>query len=199
MRTKSWFTAFADARSASYALAVFAAILVLFAVPARADTVTQSFSGITAPASTLGLSPFDTTLGTLDSISDSFTFYGTVPDGDSGGESVEIGTLINFLDYPGTCPSPSGCVLPGLTISTSGITDPAVLSEFLSAFTQTFTTSGTVNGAMVSGSLAYTYTPAPAATPEPGLWSLLLIGIGTMWLMTRRRRDQGHRLPTEAS
>jgi hypothetical protein len=198
MLTRSWFTALRDARLASYALAVFAAILMLFAVPARADTITQTFAGVAAPASTLGLNPFNPTLGTLVSISDSVTFTGIVPEGDIGSEIVTFGTIPNTFSQPTACLAPAGCAFTGFTIFDTGITDPSVLPEFLTAFNQTFTTTGTVTGASVSGSLTYTYTPASTAAPEPDSRSLLLIGIGMIWVVTRKRRTEGLALSTEA-
>jgi hypothetical protein len=171
MRTSSWFIA-----------SVFAVILGIFAIPAKADTVEMQLFGPNGPTADLGLSTFDATAGSLDSVTLSITVHGNVVQGSSG----EIHADINGFDLFSAvtnCLIPDGCIL--MDTASEVITDPSALLTFESPFIQTFTIeSGDVTGASVSGVL--TYHDAPAAVPEPGSWGLLLSAMGICAMIRRR-------------
>ncbi len=170
-------------RKSSWCVAsVFAVILGLFVVPAKADTVEMQLFGPVGPTSNIGLSTFDATSGFLDSATLYIALHGIVAEGASG----EIQADINGFEVTSSvtdCQISSGCIL--MDWGSEVIKDPGTLLAFESPFTQNFAIeSGDVTGATVSGVL--TYHDPPAAVPEPASWGLLLSAIGICVTMRKR-------------
>ena len=166
-------------------IAAGAMILGLSALPVMADSMeTQTFD-VTGTTTSLGLLPFDTSLGTLDSVSVSVMLGGQLTDGDSTTETFVLPILEGGITQG--CGDVGGCSFTA-SFSLNDDSNPSALLAVKTAFTQTFTVTGTVTNPSASGTLTYDYTPA--AVPEPASWGLLLTLIG-MCLMVRKRSTQG--------
>jgi hypothetical protein len=150
---------------------------------ARADSIETQTFGPTGTTTDLGLAAFNTALGTLDSVSLMFTAMGNIPETDFGELNIDISTL--FSPVGTTCIGHPVCNVT-FTGTISDDTTPADLADFEASFTNSFSTSGTITDASVSGTLTYDYTPVVAAVPEPASWGLLLTLIG-MCLIVRKR------------
>jgi hypothetical protein len=150
---------------------------------AKADSTEVQTIGSTGPTSNLGLTPFNTTLGTLDFVSIDFNGTGSVADGDSGTITFDI-LSYSFSAVVDACPTTSCPLILGIDIPHDNT--PADLTAFESTFTNSFSSTSAVTSPSISGTLTYNYTPAVAAVPEPASWGLLLTLIG-MGLIVRKR------------
>jgi hypothetical protein len=163
-------------------VAVIAVTLGLSAF-ARADSIETQTFGPTGTTTNLGLAAFNTALGTLDSVSLVFTAMGNIPQTDLGGVTIDI-SIFSF-PFGTTCLGQASCHVT--FTGTASDDNPAALPDFEAPFTNSFSTSGTITDASVSGTLTYDYTPAVvSAVPEPASWGLLLTLVG-MCLIVRKR------------
>jgi hypothetical protein len=179
-------------------------VVLLFAAlgtpSAHADSISQTWD-ITSfgTFTTLGLSPFNSALGTLDAVGLTATSILTIPDGATGSIA---------LAFPGVSAAqavnPPGCQIVGGCADTASITanGPTLfyapfftpVSTFLTTFTESYTAVGSAGDTVnYSGTLTYDYSPV--ATPESGTLPLELSGLGLVGLMFVMRKRLGLGLP----
>jgi hypothetical protein len=176
--------------------------LSLVSVAAYADsTAPESFTGnvsVTASSTdTSAFAQFDTSLGTLDSVT--VEFSGTLESEDAIVNTVFSGLTANNEPSSTILVTGTGGV-PADPGATNTITADGTFSSDLSYFEGTGTTTlaleflskGVADTYGTTGTITYNYTPAvvtppPAATPEPS--SLALLGSGVLGLagVVRRR------------
>lgn len=197
-------------------LALFAAIffaMALIPLAARANMLQETFTITVSSAATLvsgnnlfyaaaSVAQFNSTLGTLTSISISVTGSGTWTSTASPQNGVQEilggspGGLIAATTSPFTTP---GSINLNLTSSSSmsfelsEFTGTGTLMPFLNIYDLNTTGVDTfeTNGDGLSDTLTYNYTPAvPTPTPEPSSFVLLgtaiLFGFGWVWVERRR-------------
>jgi len=189
-----------DVRFASYALSVFAVILVFSAVPARADTIIQTFSE-TSLEQAPGINPFNPAIGVLESVELSYDLSFSCSSIETGVCVVEATTGGSPINFDVGCEelAPTSCEYSGYLV----ITDAYSLNLYTMGWSPPganplLTVEGPIEGANpvsldFSGTVTYTYTPV--ATPEPESSSLVMAGIG---LLLTLRRSLHLRLPPAA-
>jgi len=166
-------------------LIAFITVAIGVSVLAKADSMESQPFSATVSTTNLGLLPFNTALGTLDSIAYSVMFTGTLPDGDDGSASLTIPFLSASGGLITPCLETAGCPIM-LTRFASDDTTPADLASAENTFTQTVTINPDFLNPTFSGTITYNYTPVVAAVPEPASWGLLMTLIG-MCLIVRKR------------
>ena len=164
---------------------------------AHADSLSQTWD-ITSfgTFTTLGLSPFNSALGTLNTVGLTAISTLTVPDGLTGSILLAFpGVTINQVANP--CQLSFGCTDTAI-LADNGPTFYAPfftpVSTFLTTFTESYTAVGSAGDTVnYSGTLTYDYSPV--ATPEPGTLPLELSGLGLVGLMFVMRKRLGLGLP----
>ena len=171
--------------------------LVLVSAVAKADTITQNFTVVfqntpQTAENTKGFLQFNPALGTLNSVTASFTgnidFIASASDGKytvafdrfAGGGGSEL----FFSDTTSSMFQTNTPVDPGAVTAQNGF-----VNYFITDLDLEVTDGVVLAGSTATGSLTYNYTPA-AVTPEPS--SLLLAGTALLGCAAQVRRRFGH-------
>jgi len=169
-------------------------ILGLSVAPAMADLQTQNF-GPTGPNTALGLTPFNSALGTLDSVTLSASWSGTIPqlyqetNGNEVAVSINGSAVLSGFIFCSGSQSPSVCIYTNADSMSTSLPLTGFESPFSSSWG--YLVEGYSPSLSASGTLTYNYTPAsPSAVPEPASWGLLLTAIVAYWMIRRRRTEQ---------
>jgi hypothetical protein len=181
-------------------------VVLLFAAlgtpSAHADSISQTWD-ITSfgTFTTLGLSPFNSALGTLNTVGLTATSTLTVPVGLTGSialafPGVSIAQAVNSpCQIVGGCTDLASITANGPTQFFAPFFTP--VSTFLTTFTESYTAVGSAGDTVnYSGTLTYNYSPV--ATPEPGTSTLLVTGVGLLGLMVVLRKRKVQRLAQAA-
>jgi hypothetical protein len=185
---------------------ILAAVVLSSTVPgaASAAQIVQTFGGTAQVPSTLNL--FDSSLGTLTSVTATYSFEasGFVPNSAGlGDQTLPASGFFSLSFTPGPVIA-SGALTSTISYlageafgqcrgSAAGVgTFSSNLSSFVGTGSLFLSGGGAVAGctslgSTFSGRLTYEYASSAGAVPEPGTWLMMMLGFGIIGITTRRR------------
>jgi hypothetical protein len=205
-----------------YIVTAILCVGLLTSAPVRANVITENYT-IAIPSGSLASNPFDgssitlfnPSLGTLTSVTDTLTGAATWDSMTTTGGNLTM----TFTDLPSgqsssqsfTCgPGPLVCPINiDLTVTTPSTflsnwlgTTPITPSVINSAGSITGIPADTLSATTpLSGTVAFTYTPATAPAPEPSSLAILAAALGLVYLglLSNRRHRRPNTNPPEAT